>query len=106
MATASVADLLQPPPPPPPGTHWLRLVTSDYDLKSGSEGYQCQRVTVPQDLYILKITPVSPMGVHHVVLAIDPSTKPDGKSACGPLDPKWQPLFASGVGSPSLELPK
>lgn len=88
-----------------PNTRMLHLVSSDYDIPPGSERYQCQRITVDKDLYILKITPVSPLGVHHEVLAIDPSNGPDGVSRCGPLDTNWRPLFASGVGSPSLDMP-
>jgi hypothetical protein len=90
----------------PPHTRMIRLVSSTYDIPAGTENYQCQRVTIPQDMYILRITPVSPDGVHHEVVAIDPSGKPDGKSACGPIESQWQPLFASGVGSPSLDMPQ
>lgn len=104
MATSTpTPDLSEPLPP---GTRVMRLVASDFDIKPGTEGYQCQRVTIPNDIYILRITPVSPTGIHHEVLAIDPSNGPDGVSSCGPIDPKWQPMFASGVGSPSLEMPK
>lgn len=105
-------DMATSPPTPdlseplPPGTRVMRLIASDFNIKPGTEGYQCQRVTIPSDIYILKITPVSPTGVHHEVLAIDPGTSPDGVSDCGPLDPSWKPLFASGVGSPSLTMPK
>jgi hypothetical protein len=56
-------------------------------------------------LYIVKVIPVSPMGVHHEVLAIDPGNNPDGKSVCVPIGPTWTPLFASGIGSPSLSMP-
>lgn len=90
----------------PPHTRMLRLIASDYDIPPGTERYQCQRITVDKDLYLLKVTPVSPLGVHHEVLAIDPSNGPDGVSRCGPLDTSWRPLFASGVGSPSLVMPQ
>mgnify|MGYP002137584815 CR=1 FL=1 len=103
QGSSSPADMAQALPP---GTRMLRLVASDYNIKPGTEGYQCQRVTIPSDLYILKITPVSPNGVHHEVLAIDPGSSPDGMSSCGALDPSWTTLFASGVGSPSLTMPK
>lgn len=97
------ADLAQPLPP---HTRLLHLISSDYTIPPGSERYQCQRITADKDLYILKVTPVSPLGVHHEVLAIDPSNGPDGVSRCGPLDTTWRPLFASGVGSPSLDMPQ
>ena len=55
----------------------------------------------------MKVIPVSPVGVHHEVLAIDPLTHADGTytSGCGAIGFNWIPLFASGVGSPSLEMP-
>lgn len=102
--SGSNADLAEPPLPP--HTRLIHLISSDYNIPPGSERYQCQRITADRDLYILKITPVSPSGVHHEVLAIDPSNGPDGVSRCGPLETNWRPLFASGVGSPSLVMPE
>ncbi len=92
--------------PLPPGTKVMHLISSDYTINPGKEGYQCQRITVDRDLYIMKITPVAPLGVHHEVLAIDPKNGPDGVTSCGPLEQTWQPLFASGVGSPALDMPE
>src|SRR5215468_985026 len=89
----------------PPNTTMMRLVTSHYVIPVGQEFYQCEQVTVPSDLYIVKVIPVSPLGVHHEVLAIDPGSHADGKYSCGPIGFNWTPLFASGVGSPSLDMP-
>jgi hypothetical protein len=89
----------------PPGTTAMILATSDYNIPPGQEFYQCQRVTVTDDLYIVKFTPIAPPGVHHQVLAIDPTGSPDGVSTCQAFGPSWSPLFASGVGSPDLVLP-
>src|SRR5262245_14901930 len=90
----------------PPGTSTMRLVTSQYNLNNGEVYYPCQRLTVPDALHILKITPVSPTGVHHEVFAIDESrSMPDGVTRCGPLGTRWRTLFASGVNSPSLTMP-
>jgi hypothetical protein len=98
---------------PPPGTTESQLISSDFSLPAGTEDYWCQRVTVKSDMYIVRVTPLSPVGVHHEVLAIDPSGMyPDGltkqsvdKAACPAIGPTWTPLFASGVGSPSLDMP-
>jgi hypothetical protein len=89
----------------PPGTTGMQLISSDYMVNAGQELYQCQRLTVNQDLYIVQITPVSPLGVHHEVLAIVPPGTPDGVQQCQSFLPGWTPLFASGVGSPSLTMP-
>jgi Copper type II ascorbate-dependent monooxygenase, C-terminal domain len=90
----------------PPGSTTVRLVSSTYSLNAGEEFYQCQRLTLPDAVNVLKITPVSPTGVHHEVFAIDDShTMPDGVTRCGPLGTRWRTLFASGVNSPSLTMP-
>ncbi|MDB4966018.1 MAG: hypothetical protein JWN44_1707 [Myxococcales bacterium] len=88
-----------------PGTTMMRLVASNYTIPAGKEFYQCQHITVPNDLYIISITPVSPVGVHHEVVAIDPTPPADGVSTCQAIGTNWTPLFASGVGSPSLTMP-
>lgn len=88
------------------GATATRLITSSYSIPSGTEFYQCQRLTATQDYWIRKVTPVNGSGTHHEVFAIDPaSSQPDGVSTCGALDPGWIVLFASGVGSPSLSMP-
>jgi hypothetical protein len=85
----------------------MRLLESSYTIGAGKEFYQCQRVTLPADTHIVGFYPVSPTGVHHQVLAIDPSPGADGNTPndCSPTDPDWRPLFASGVNSPSLTMP-
>jgi hypothetical protein len=97
----------------PPGTTQMQLISADYMLAAGTEDYWCQRMTVTSDIYIVQVTPVSPLGVHHEVLAIDPSgAYPDGlikqsanPQGCPAIGTNWTPLFASGVGSPSLDMP-
>jgi hypothetical protein len=83
----------------------MRIVDSSYMIPAGDEFYQCERVVAQSDLYILGFTPVSPMGVHHELFAIDPSGTAPGKTTCGPIGNNWQILFASGINSPSLRLP-
>jgi hypothetical protein len=95
---------------PPPGTQLRDLIESDFSLSPGDEYYQCQRVTLKEDVFIVRMTPVSPLGVHHQVLAIDPSPGADGTTNsmggdCSPTDTDWVPFFASGVGSDTITLP-
>lgn len=94
----------------PPGAKAMRLIESEYEIQPGQEFYQCQRLTLPANANIVRITPVSPEGVHHEVFAIDPTPAADGKSApdaddCRPVGFNWVTLFASGLGSPSLSMP-
>src|SRR5207237_6794251 len=89
-----------------PGTSMMRLVTSHYSIPPGKEFYQCEQITVPSDVYIIKIIPVSPLGVHHEVMAIDPSAHADGTYSCTATRLNWTPLVASGVCSTSLDMPE
>lgn len=81
-----------------------RFIQTHYSVAAGQEFYWCKEIMVPADLAIVEIIPVSPLGVHHEVMAIDPSAK-DGEYTCQAIGPNWTPLFASGVGSPSLTTP-
>jgi hypothetical protein len=91
----------------PPNTVNMRLVESAYDIPAGMEFYQCQRITLTADVNIVRITPVSPQGVHHEVLAIENSPKTEGTSKCQASDAVFgtKEIFASGVNSPSLDMP-
>jgi len=95
----------------PPGTMSIHLLAADYTIPVGDEFYQCTRINLPSDMHIISITPISPLGVHHQVLAIDPTPGAEGTvdnqhgGDCSPTDPDWHPLFASGIMSPSLAMP-
>jgi hypothetical protein len=93
----------------PPGAVSARMLVSAFSIPSGDEFYQCQRITLTEDLYVVRISPESPQGVHHQVLAIDPSPSPDGTiqggRECPPTGADWQPLYASGVGTGPLTMP-
>jgi hypothetical protein len=83
------------------------LLTVNYTIPVGQELYRCRRVTATEDIWIKSLTPTSPAGVHHQVFAIDKSSTPpaDGEGNCSVLNTNWIDLFASGVGSPSLDMP-
>ncbi len=88
----------------PAGTTMTRLIETHFSVDPGQEYYWCKEIAVPSDLAIVEVIPVSPLGVHHEVFAIDPSGM-DGEYKCQPIGTNWTPLFASGVGSPSLTMP-
>ncbi len=93
----------------PPGAVENRMLASDFEIPAGTEFYQCQRITLTDDLYVVRIAPESPKGVHHQVLAIDPSPSADGTSKktgdCPPTGKDWKPIYASGVGTGPLIMP-
>jgi hypothetical protein len=82
------------------------LIEGAFSIPPYSELYQCIRVTTDEDLWITQITPIAPLGTHHTLLAIDGGTSPDGSTTCGPFAPAWTTLFASGLGSPPLNMPE
>jgi hypothetical protein len=88
----------------PPGQTQTRLMQTHYSIPAGQEFYWCKEIAIAGDLALTQIIPVSPLGVHHEVLAIDPGAK-DGEYTCQAIGTNWTPLFASGVGSPSLFMP-
>jgi hypothetical protein len=85
------------------------MFVTDFEIPAGDEFYQCQRLTLPEDLHIVRIAPESPTGVHHQVLAIDPSPGAEGKSIrstdCPATDTNWKVIYASGVGTGPLSMP-
>jgi len=85
----------------------FRLIESAFTLEAdGDEKWQCQRKTLTEDVWISRFTPVAPVGTHHTLLAIDHDPDADGTSACQvSLQSDWTVLFASGLGSPPLNMP-
>src|SRR2546428_238238 len=84
----------------------LQLIASTYNLAPFSEMWQCERVNVTADVWVTRFTPNSPPGTHHEVLAIDPTPTTTGTSNCNvSIERDWTVIFASGVGSPSLDMP-
>jgi hypothetical protein len=88
----------------PPGVA-RTLITAHYELEPGDEYYICERITLDEDLLVTQFKPIDGPGTHHTILAIDPSPKGPGQTRCGPIDNRWQVLFASGVASPPLDMP-
>ncbi len=82
-----------------------RLIGSDWSLEPGSEKFQCERLTMTEDVWITQITPIGPPGTHHTFLAIDQNPDADGTTTCGTAALDWAPIFASGIDSPTLHMP-
>ena len=81
----------------------VELVRSHYTIPAGTEFYQCEAVTVTEDLYVKRLTPIGPLGVHHTMLGFGAAGNPDGQTLCGPF--VGHPVFASGVNSAGVEFP-
>jgi hypothetical protein len=78
------------------------LVTADWSLQSGEEGYICATKVLTEDVYVSAIRPISPTGTHHTTISLDNGGTNDPGSPCGPM---FGDFYASGVGTGPLELP-
>ena len=81
------------------------LITGDWQMPAGEEGYYCARKTIDQDMYVDGFEAINPPGTHHTLLTMGAPGAPDGVAPCnaatnGPLS-----LFGSGVGTDRLMLP-
>lgn len=73
---------------------WTTLITGDWQLQPGDElTSDLHFVTLEHDLYIGAIRPISPVGTHHTVLAIN-------DLGAGNI------VYASGVNTNAIEFPK
>lgn len=90
------------------GDGWQRLMQADWQLGAHSEGYRCAYKTVPEDVYIVAFSPLTPPGTHHTTLEIQASgVGPDVVTWCeGPPADGARRLQGSGVGTKPVELPQ
>src|SRR5262245_21413533 len=89
----------------PVPTGWVSLVSADWTMPAGTEGYVCARVTVPYDMYINEYRPIAPVGTHHTALSIAPRPGPDETFPCEASDIGFRIIFGSGVGTTPFALP-
>jgi copper type II ascorbate-dependent monooxygenase-like protein len=84
---------------------YVPLLSGDWMMPAGQEGYYCVRYTAPEDLYIHAFRPIAPLGTHHTALAYSLSYGADGTYPCKASDTGFKLLFGSGVGTEPYELP-
>ncbi len=87
----------------PPG--YVPLVTGDWTMQPGSEGYWCVRATATEDIYIKSFKPIAPIGTHHTALALASTPGSDGAYPCKASDAGFKQLFGSGLGTEPFSLP-
>jgi hypothetical protein len=89
------------------GGGWQTLISRSWSVSAGEQTYECDRIQVPNDMYINAFSPMSPIGTHHQVLTIDASDTETGDYDCnaesGTLSGEM--LFASGIGTPAMTFP-
>ena len=85
---------------------WQSLVQGNWSLAPGTENYFCVYATVPRDVYIKALRPLSPLGTHHTVLTLyQGSSPPDGVVPCDFGTNGQNMIFGSGVGAPDFTFP-
>ena len=82
------------------------LVTADWSMPPGDEGYYCARVTAQEDLYIKAFRPIAPLGTHHTALAFASTPGSDGEYPCEASDTGFKLIFGSGLGTEPYALPE
>jgi hypothetical protein len=86
----------------PPGD-WVPLITADWTLSPGQEGYICATKTITETLHIGAIRPLAPLGTHHTVVGIGAASGPDDPGS--PCGPSFGQFYAAGIGTGELTLP-
>jgi hypothetical protein len=88
--------------------NWQTLVSGEWTVPEGTEGYTCVRHTVQEDLYVNAFEAINPLGTHHTLLTMGgraESGEPDGISKCNASTNGTLAVFASGVGTNPLVFP-
>ena len=81
------------------------LISGDWTMPPGTEGYVCARKTIDQDMYVDGFGAINPPGTHHTLLTMGAPGAPDGVTPCSVRDNGPLELFGSGVGTDRLMLP-
>jgi hypothetical protein len=85
---------------------WQTLISGEWSMPGGTEGYRCVRETVMEDLYISAFDAIIPQGTHHTLLTMGAPNAPDGISTCNAGTNHTLSLFGSGVGTDPMAFPK
>jgi hypothetical protein len=78
--------------------NWQPLLSGDWTLPQGTEGYTCVRQTVTEDLYVKAFDAINPLGTHHTLLTMGEPNAPDGVTLCNAGENRFLSAFGSGVG--------
>ena len=92
-----------------PGTP-TEIIGRDWTVQPGMETYKCIGIQVDHDMYIHGFKTLNPVGEHHTVLTVTDQLGGLGHTQLGEYDCSvltldLNMLFASGVGTDSMELP-
>jgi hypothetical protein len=89
---------------------YTTLIARTWSVEPGNYAkYACARVTIPEDMYITNIQAQAPAGTHHTVVTFAGANGTAGADGdqddCGVATLGMVMLYASGVGTDSLDFP-
>jgi len=86
-----------------------QLATDSYHLAPGQEVYMCYQFYSPTSAVgITHVETISQVGIHHLALfqVVPGNNEPDAAHECNTtIKLSWEPVFVSGTGSKTLEVP-
>jgi hypothetical protein len=103
---APVDQNIGPDEPGPSEEGWETLISGEWSLPPGEEGYTCARVTVPESMYVSAFEAINPVGTHHTLLTVGEPDEPDGITPCNAGENRTLSVFGSGVGTDPLAFPE
>jgi hypothetical protein len=108
VACGGSSDDRTTPTPTPPSSEgeWRTLLTGEWTMPEGTEGYSCVRQTVTEDMWVNGFEAISPRGTHHTLLTVGEPNAPDGLSRCNAGTNRTYSVYGSGVGPERLEFPE
>jgi hypothetical protein len=87
-------------------TGWTTIAARSWTLNVGDhDKYECTRVQIPEDTYIIGFRALSPLGTHHSVLTISTTSTTVGDYDCSAGSLDFQMLYAAGVDTDDLMFP-
>ncbi len=89
----------------------VEIIGRDWTVPAGTETYKCIGIQVDRDYWINEFQTENPLGEHHTVLTVTDQLGGLGGTMLGEYDCSvltldLQMLFASGVGTDTLAMPK
>ncbi|MEY4583208.1 MAG: hypothetical protein RL701_7911 [Pseudomonadota bacterium] len=87
------------------GYGWKTLLLGHWEVPASTETYLCVRYTLPEDVSVSGLRPITPLGTHHTVLSIADDSKPDGATKCDATTNGRRSIAATGFHTNDLQLP-
>jgi len=84
---------------------WENLIESNWTIPAGTETYQCERLTVTEDVWITNFRAATPPGTHHSVLTVGDGGQPDGATPCDAGTNDDAMIYGAGIDTNPIELP-